>query len=164
MSHIVRTRFAPSPTGHLHIGGARTALFNYLLAKRHGGKFILRIEDTDRTRNIEAADEKLREDLLWMGLHWDEGPEVGGEHGPYYQSARLGLYKQHARRLLDEGGADIRELNGRPDAWLLSDHVDFFPEEAALVADLPRVSVGPKVLHADHTITVVLNELDRSEC
>ena len=105
MSDIVRTRFAPSPTGYLHIGGARTALFNYLLAKRLGGRFILRIEDTDQTRNIEAADQNLLEDLRWLGLQWDEGPEVGGEHGPYYQSQRLEIYKQHARKLLDSGQA-----------------------------------------------------------
>jgi len=105
MSDVVRTRFAPSPTGYLHIGGARTALFNYLLARRLGGKFALRIEDTDQTRNIEAADRKLLEDLRWPGLHWDEGPEVGGPYGPYYQSQRRDLYDQHARRLLDEGQA-----------------------------------------------------------
>ncbi len=105
MSQIVRARFAPSPTGYLHIGGARTALFNYLLAKRLGGKFILRIEDTDQTRNIAAADRKLMEDLRWLGLHWDEGPEVGGPAGTYYQSERLATYREHARRLLDEGKA-----------------------------------------------------------
>lgn len=105
MSQTVRTRFAPSPTGYLHIGGARTALFNYLLARRLGGKFVLRIEDTDQTRNIEAADRKLLEDLRWLGLQWDEGPEVGGEFGPYHQSQRLPLYAEHARRLLDAGQA-----------------------------------------------------------
>lgn len=103
MTDTVRTRFAPSPTGYLHIGGARTALFNYLLAKRHGGRFIVRIEDTDQTRNIEAADQKLLEDLRWLGLLWDEGPQVGGEHGPYYQSQRLDIYQEHARKLLDDG-------------------------------------------------------------
>jgi glutamyl-tRNA synthetase len=103
MSDVVRTRFAPSPTGYLHIGGARTALFNYLLAKRFGGKFAVRIEDTDQTRNIEAADAKLLEDLRWLGLQWDEGPEVGGPFGPYYQSQRRQLYEEHARRLLDAG-------------------------------------------------------------
>jgi glutamyl/glutaminyl-tRNA synthetase len=105
MSSTVRTRFAPSPTGYLHIGGARTALFNYLLARRLGGKFVLRIEDTDQTRNIEAADEKLMEDLRWLGLHWDEGPGVGGPAGTYYQSERRAMYDEHARRLLDTGNA-----------------------------------------------------------
>ncbi len=105
MTDTVRTRFAPSPTGYLHIGGARTALFNYLLAKRAGGKFVIRIEDTDQTRNIEHADAKLLADLRWLGLNWDEGPEVGGDLGPYYQSQRLGRYDENARRLLDAGMA-----------------------------------------------------------
>jgi glutamyl/glutaminyl-tRNA synthetase len=105
MPDVVRARFAPSPTGYLHIGGARTALFNYLLARRLGGKFVLRIEDTDQTRNIEAADAKLMEDLRWLGLQWDEGPEIGGPYGPYYQSQRRLLYDEHVRRLLDAGQA-----------------------------------------------------------
>jgi glutamyl-tRNA synthetase len=105
MADFVRTRFAPSPTGYLHVGGARTALFNYLLARRLGGKFILRIEDTDQTRNIERADEKLMEDLRWLGLRWDEGPQLGGPAGSYYQSQRLEQYRRHAQRLLDEGRA-----------------------------------------------------------
>ena len=105
MTDVVRTRFAPSPTGYLHIGGARTALFNYLLARRLGGEFVLRIEDTDQTRNIPGAEQKLLDDLRWLGLDWDEGPEVGGEHEPYHQSWRLELYQQHTRRLLDEGQA-----------------------------------------------------------
>ena len=105
MNEVVRTRFAPSPTGYLHIGGARTALFNYLVARNLGGRFILRIEDTDQTRNIAEADQKLLEDLRWLGLAWDEGPEVGGNHGPYHQSQRLETYKEHARRLLESGQA-----------------------------------------------------------
>lgn len=102
---IPRTRFAPSPTGYLHIGGARTALFNYLLARRLGGKFLLRIEDTDQTRNIDAADRKLMDDLRWLGLQWDEGPEAPGLVPSYYQSARLDRYREHARKLLDAGQA-----------------------------------------------------------
>lgn len=113
MNDTVRTRFAPSPTGSLHIGGARTALFNYLLARRTGGKYLLRIEDTDQTRNIEGAERKLLDDMRWLGLQWDEGPEVGGDFGPYYQSQRLDAYSEHARRLLDDGRAyyafDTRE-------------------------------------------------------
>src|SRR5574337_1722223 len=105
MTPTVRTRFAPSPTGYLHVGGARTALFNYLLAKRLGGKFVLRIEDTDQTRNIERADEKLMEDLRWLGLLWDEGPGAGGPAGTYYQSQRRESYDERARFLLESGRA-----------------------------------------------------------
>jgi glutamyl-tRNA synthetase len=105
MPEPIRTRFAPSPTGYLHIGGARTALFNYLLAKGGGGAFVLRVEDTDQTRNIAQADRKLLEDLRWLGLVWDEGPDVGGPHGPYYQSQRLERYRAQAQRLLESGEA-----------------------------------------------------------
>jgi glutamyl/glutaminyl-tRNA synthetase len=105
MSDIVRTRFAPSPTGYLHVGGARTALFNFLVARRLGGKFILRIEDTDQTRNIANADQKLRDDLQWLGLNWDEGPDVGGPAEDYYQSQRLADYQAAVQRLLDAGHA-----------------------------------------------------------
>jgi glutamyl/glutaminyl-tRNA synthetase len=100
----VRTRFAPSPTGHLHVGGARTALFNYLLARQAGGHFILRMEDTDQTRHLADADRQLLEDLRWLDLRWDEGPGVG-PFGPYYQSQRLETYRLHARRLLEAGQA-----------------------------------------------------------
>lgn len=113
MSDVVRTRFAPSPTGYLHIGGARTALFNYLLARKLGGKFVLRIEDTDQTRNIAGADRKLFEDLRWLGLQWDEGPEAAQPYGPYHQGQRLELYRAAAQQLLDSGRAyyafDTRE-------------------------------------------------------
>lgn len=101
----VRVRYAPSPTGHLHIGGARTALFNYLLAKKLGGTYILRIEDTDQARNIENADEKFLENFKWLGLNWDEGPGVGGEYGPYSCMERLGIYDKYVDQLLQEGKA-----------------------------------------------------------
>jgi glutamyl-tRNA synthetase len=101
----VRVRFAPSPTGYLHVGGARTALFNYLFARRHGGVFVLRIEDTDRERSTEASVGAIFEGLRWLGLHWDEGPDVGGPYGPYFQSRRLGGYAEAARKLLAEGRA-----------------------------------------------------------
>lgn len=101
----IRVRFAPSPTGYLHVGGARTALFNYLFAKATGGKFLLRIEDTDRTRFQEDSLREIFESLRWLGLQWDEGPEVGGPVGPYIQSERLPLYKEHADKLLAEGHA-----------------------------------------------------------
>ena len=86
----VRTRFAPSPTGYLHIGGVRTALFNWLFAKGQGGQFILRIDDTDAQRNVDEALAPILHGLRWLGLDWDEGPEVGGPYAPYYQSQRLG--------------------------------------------------------------------------
>ncbi|GAB2267563.1 Glutamate--tRNA ligase, chloroplastic/mitochondrial [Dionaea muscipula] len=99
----VRVRFAPSPTGNLHVGGARTALFNYLFARSKGGKFILRIEDTDLERSTKESEEALLQDLTWLGLNWDEGPSVGGEYGPYRQSERNTLYKQYAEKLLESG-------------------------------------------------------------
>lgn len=100
-----RTRFAPSPTGYLHLGSLRTALFNYLLAKRTGGQFLLRIEDTDQKRTVADAEQRLFDDLRWAGLQWDEGPEVGGPYGPYKQSERSSIYKEHAQKLLDSGNA-----------------------------------------------------------
>ncbi len=101
----IRVRFAPSPTGFLHVGGLRTALYNWLFARKHGGVFILRIEDTDQSRRKEGAVENLLAALEWAGLDIDEGPTVGGEHGPYVQSERLETYHQHVRQLLDEGHA-----------------------------------------------------------
>jgi glutamyl-tRNA synthetase len=101
----VRVRFAPSPTGYLHIGGARTALFNYLFAKANKGTFILRIEDTDRSRYVADAEKEIFESLRWLGLSWDEGPEAGGNFGPYHQSQRTELYKKELERLLSSGWA-----------------------------------------------------------
>ena len=96
----IRVRFAPSPTGYLHIGGARTALFNWLFARKNGGKLVLRIEDTDTERLKEDSVSQILTSLKWLGLNWDEGPEVGGEVGPYFQSERLPLYKEVAQRYL----------------------------------------------------------------
>jgi len=101
----VRVRFAPSPTGYFHVGGARTALYNWLLARHHGGTFILRIEDTDQNRYQPEALDDLLASLRWLGLDWDEGPEVGGDYGPYFQSQRLALYQKYARQLVEEGQA-----------------------------------------------------------
>jgi len=101
----IRVRFAPSPTGPLHIGGVRTALYNYLFAHKHGGKFILRIEDTDQNRYIEGAEEYIRQSLDWLGLTPDEGPIQGGDYGPYRQSERKQLYKQYAEKLIASGHA-----------------------------------------------------------
>ena len=105
MSNEIRVRFAPSPTGYLHVGGLRTALYNYLYARKVGGKFILRIEDTDRTRYVEGAVENLINSLQTVGLDYDEGPQKGGDFGPYYQSARNELYQKHAQELLAAGKA-----------------------------------------------------------
>ncbi|CAN0566715.1 unnamed protein product, partial [Ectocarpus sp. 12 AP-2014] len=101
----VRVRFAPSPTGTLHVGGARTALFNFLQAKHTGGKFILRIEDTDEARSSRESEESMLADLRWLGLEWDEGPDKGGEVGPYRQSERGEIYKEMADKLVEAGWA-----------------------------------------------------------
>ena len=101
----VRVRYAPSPTGMQHIGGVRTALFNYLYARNKGGKFILRLEDTDRTRYGEEFVQNLYDTLAWLGIEWDEGGPKGGEYGPYVQSERFDLYKKYAEELVAKGQA-----------------------------------------------------------
>jgi glutamyl-tRNA synthetase len=105
MEKQVRVRFAPSPTGYLHVGGLRTALYNYLFARNHGGKFILRVEDTDQTRKVEGAVENLIETLKWAGVEYDEGPDRDGGFGPYIQSQRLEIYRSHAEELIRSGKA-----------------------------------------------------------
>ena len=101
----VRVRFAPSPTGHTHIGSGRTALYNYLLARQTGGQFLLRIEDTDQKRYVPGAEQELMDSLRWLGLEWDEGPDVGGPCAPYRQSERTEIYQAHAHRLIEQGNA-----------------------------------------------------------
>jgi nondiscriminating glutamyl-tRNA synthetase len=101
----IKVRFAPSPTGHLHIGGARTALFNYLYAKRNGGKFLVRIEDTDLARSSYESEQVIINDLKWLGINWDEGIDVGGENGPYRSTERTGIYKEFIDRLIESGKA-----------------------------------------------------------
>jgi glutamyl-tRNA synthetase len=103
----VRTRVAPSPTGDPHVGTAYIALFNMCFARAHGGQFILRIEDTDQTRSTPESEQAILDSLNWLGLNWDEGPDVGGEHGPYRQSERMDIYGQYARQLVDEGKAFV---------------------------------------------------------
>jgi glutamyl-tRNA synthetase len=118
------TRFAPSPTGFMHIGGVRTAIFAYLWAKKNNGTFILRIEDTDKEREVEGSVAHIIESLKWLGINWDEGPEIGGPHAPYIQSERLDLYKKYAQILIDKGLA-------YPDPYT-NDQVDGFREKAEL--------------------------------
>jgi glutamyl-tRNA synthetase len=101
----VRVRFAPSPTGHLHLGSARTALYDYLIARKTGGQFILRIEDTDQKRLVEGAEQEIYQGLKWLGLDWDEGPDVGGPYGPYKQSERKSIYQKYAKELIESGHA-----------------------------------------------------------
>jgi glutamyl-tRNA synthetase len=101
----VRVRFAPSPTGHLHLGSARTALYDYLIARKTGGQFILRIEDTDRKRLVEGAEEEIYQGLKWLGIEWDEGPDIGGPYGPYKQSERKEIYQKYAEELISNDQA-----------------------------------------------------------
>jgi len=105
MNKSVRTRFAPSPTGYPHVGNIRTALFAWLFARHYGGSFVVRIEDTDVARKVEGAVEVILDSLRWLGLDWDEGPEVGGKYGPYFQSQRLDIYRELAERLVSQGDA-----------------------------------------------------------
>ena len=103
----VRVRFAPSPTGPLHIGGVRTALYNYLFARQHGGDLVFRIEDTDSNRFVPGAEDYILESFRWLGIQFDEGVSFGGEHGPYRQSERRDIYKKYVKLLLDAGKAYI---------------------------------------------------------
>ncbi|MGO4273447.1 glutamate--tRNA ligase, partial [Paenibacillus sp. TAF58] len=105
MNQPLRVRYAPSPTGHLHIGGARTALFDYLLARRHGGAFVVRFEDTDQTRHKESGIEDQLNGLRWLGLEWDESVDIGGPYGPYRQMERLDIYKAYLDQLVQSGHA-----------------------------------------------------------
>ena len=101
----IRTRFAPSPTGFLHLGNIRSALYPWAFARKHGGVFILRIEDTDVERSTRQSEASMIDDLRWLGLDWDEGPDIGGAHGPYRDSERLHLYQSYATELLNAGAA-----------------------------------------------------------
>jgi len=127
-----RVRFAPSPTGHLHIGGARTALFNYLYARHTGGKFIVRIEDTDLNRSTVESERVIIEGLRWLGINWDEGIEVGGEHGPYRSTERVGIYNPYVQKLLDEGKAYL--------CYCSEEELEREREEALKRGEMPRYS------------------------
>ncbi len=140
----IRVRYAPSPTGFLHVGGVRTALFNWLFARKNGGTFVLRIEDTDLERSTEESVEQLKRSLRWIGLDWDEGPEIGGPYPPYRQTERFDLYREAAKKLLDSGDAyydfataeelaELREkarAEKRPPIYTGGEYRDMDPEEA----------------------------------
>src|SRR5438445_3531348 len=125
---MVRTRFAPSPTGYLHIGGVRTALFNWLFTRHHGGQFVLRIDDTDQERNVAEALQPILNGCRWLGLNWDEGPDVGGDYGPYYQSQKLERYQAAVHTLVEKELAyydyatpeELRDEKEKADAAKLS--------------------------------------------
>jgi glutamyl-tRNA synthetase len=147
MSSNVRVRFAPSPTGYLHVGGARTALFNWLYAKHTGGKFILRIEDTDKARNTVEATQAIYDGLRWLGLDWDEGPFVGGDCGPYFQSEREEIYLRYFNKLKDAGQV-YEEENG---SWRFRS-----PRKVVVLEDLVcgriEFDMTSPVTHPDITI------------
>ncbi len=143
----VRVRFAPSPTGYLHVGGARTALFNWLYARHTGGTFVLRIEDTDKARNTDAAMQAIFDGMRWMGLDWDEGPEKGGAHGPYFQSQREDIYLRYFEKLRESGHV-YQEESG---AWRFR-----FARKRVVVDDLVcgrvDVDMADATIHPDMTI------------
>ena len=143
MSQEVRVRFAPSPTGPFHIGGARSALFNYLVAKHNHGKFVVRIEDTDRKRSTSESEENIKEALKWLGITWDEGIDVGGPDGPYRQTERLGIYQKYTEKLLAEGKAYYcfctpEELEAEKQAQMAKGET---PVYSGKCADLPKETV-----------------------
>ncbi len=142
MTKEVKTRFAVSPTGFMHVGGVRTALFSYLYAKAHHGRFILRIEDTDKSREVDGAVEHIMEALEWLGLRWDEGPKVGGSHGSYVQSERLDFYREKVQEMLDNGLAYVdpftpEQVNEFRDQAKAEKRPFLFREHRPEDADLP---------------------------
>lgn len=137
----VRVRFAPSPTGHLHIGGARQALFNYLFAKHHNGKFIIRIEDTDQARNVEAATDKLLNSMKWLGVDWDEGPDEDGGFGPYRSMERMDTYEKYVQQLLDQDLAYY--------CYMTSEELEKEREEQLARGEMPKYSGRDRNLTAD---------------
>ena len=175
----VRTRFAPSPTGSLHIGGARTALYNYLLAKKLGGQFILRIEDTDKARNSEASLRQLVEELNWLGLHWDEGVDAEtlrpfGKFGPYQQSQRQAIYDQYIQQLLESGQAfycfaDEATIDQHREQYANNPQVHFqSPDKTQSLADArTRLANGESAViryHNTHTDAIfTIQDLVRGE-
>jgi nondiscriminating glutamyl-tRNA synthetase len=143
----MRVRFAPSPTGHLHVGNARTALFNWLMSRGSGGTFILRIEDTDVERSTRESEDAILEDLRWMGLQWDEGPDIGGPKGPYRQSERLHLYRSYAEELLGAGHAyhcfcSQEQLDAERDAARAA---DLPPKYSGACRSIPAGEAGARI-------------------
>jgi glutamyl-tRNA synthetase len=138
----VRVRFAPSPTGFFHIGSARTALFNWLYARHTGGTFVLRIEDTDKERNTEEALRVLLEGMKWMGMDWDEGPDVGGDYGPYFQSQRQPIYDEYLKKLTDAGRT--YEKNGA--IWFKLEGERYSTYDDYLKAEVEKVKAVPVVI------------------
>ena len=180
MSSEIRVRFAPSPTGYLHVGGARSALFNYLFAKRNNGKFILRIEDTDQERSTEESLKMMIQDLNWLGLHWDEGPNPDtlkdmGPYGPYKQSERLDIYKKAAQQLLDAGKAyycfmtdeELEAAREKLKAQGLQPHVESPYENKPMAEALEKIAKGEKAVVRFKTRTLkkdyILKDLIRGE-
>ena len=159
MTNKIRVRYAPSPTGLLHIGNARTALFNYLFARHHGGDFVIRIEDTDRKRHVEDGERSQLENLTWLGMDWDESPVNPGAFGPYRQSERLEIYQSYIDQLLEAGLAyksyvteeelaaqrERQEAAGEPPRYIneflgMSD-----AEKAAYIAEREAAGIEPTV-------------------
>ena len=139
MAEQVRVRFAPSPTGYLHVGGARTALFNWLLARRTGGVFVLRIEDTDLARSTEAAVNAIFAGMKWLGLDWDEGPGAKEPHAPYFQTQRLEIYNKYVQQLLDSGRAYKCWMTPEQlEANLKALEIRFSPED---LAEIDRITL-----------------------
>src|SRR5512138_1265290 len=141
----VRVRFAPSPTGGLHLGGVRTVLYNYLFAKQHGGDFVLRIEDTDQTRFVPGAEEYILDCLKWCGLEPDESVEKPGVYGPYRQSERKEMYQQYAHQLVEQG-----------DAYYAFDT----PDELELMREKFKTAENPSPTYNQQTRKVMRNSLD----
>ncbi|MCJ7728523.1 MAG: glutamate--tRNA ligase [Sedimentisphaerales bacterium] len=167
---MVVTRFAPSPTGYLHVGGGRTALFNWLWARRTGGVFVLRIEDTDFKRNTPTATKQVIDDLRWLGIDWDEGPEVGGPNGPYLQSQRKDIYDKYVKKLLDEQKAyycfdtteELEELRSQKKGFIYSRPKDFPDAKDTEKARARGQSVTVRFAMPQNE-TIVVNDIVRGE-
>jgi glutamyl-tRNA synthetase len=144
-----RTRFAPSPTGHLHLGGARTALYAYLLARKTGGQFLLRIEDTDVKRTVSGSEQEIIDGLHWLGLKYDEGPDIGGAYGPYRQTERREIYTQHAKALVDSGHAYP--------CFCTPDHLDKVRQEQMKRKENPHYDGTCRILSPDEAARRVAN-------